>query len=58
MDWIRHDYTDLMPKDDLVQMDDDTKDPEPALAALPRLKFTLKRGDYARLKELLEAVND
>ncbi len=58
MDWIRHDYTDLMPKDDLVQMDDDIKDPEPALSALPRLKFTLKRGDYARLKELLETVND
>lgn len=58
MEWIKHDYTDLMPKADLVQLADEAGDPEPMLAALPRLKFTLRRGDYARLKELIETVND
>ena len=56
--WIRHDYTDIMPKGDLVQLDGDDNDPEPQLAALPRLNFTLKRGDYARLKDLIDIVND
>lgn len=57
-DWIEHDYTDLMPKGDLEQLERDDKDPEPALACLPRLRFTLKRGDYARLKDLIDIIND
>ena len=58
IDWILHDYTDIMPKGDLVQMEEDENDPEPALACLPRLRFTLKRGDYARLKDLIDIIND
>ena len=58
LDWIRHDYTDIMPKGDLVQLEEDSADPEPLLAAMPRLNFTLKRGDYARLKDLIDVVND
>lgn len=58
LDWILHDYTDIMPKGDLVQLEEDADDPEPQLAALPRLRFTLKRGDYARLKDLIDIVND
>ena len=58
LDWILHDYTDLMPKADLVQLPGDENDPEPALAAMPRLRFTLKRGDFARLKDLIDMIND
>lgn len=58
LDWIRHDYADLMPQGDLVQLTHDDNDPEPQLAGLPRLHFTFKRGDYALLKELLDAIND
>lgn len=58
LEWILHDYTDIMPKGDLVQMEGDENDPEPALAELPRLRFTLKRGDYARLKDLIDVIND
>ena len=58
LDWILHDYTDIIPKGDLVQLEDDADDPEPQLAALPRLRFTLKRGDFARLKDLIDIVND
>lgn len=58
LDWILHDYTDIIPKGDLVQLEDDVDDPEPQLAALPRLRFTLKRGDFARLKDLIDIVND
>ncbi len=58
IDWILHDYTDIIPKGDLVQLEDDADDPEPQLAALPRLRFTLKRGDFARLKDLIDIVND
>ncbi len=58
LNWMRFDYTDIMPDGDLVQMEGDDADPEPMLAALPRLRFTLKRGDYARLKDLIDVVND
>lgn len=58
LDWIRYDYADLMPKADLIQLSVDEEDPEPALASMPRLRFTLKRGDYARLKDLIDIIND
>lgn len=58
LEWIRHDYTDIMPIGDMLQLEEDGDDPEPMLAALPRLRFTLKRGDYARLKDLIDIVND
>ena len=58
LDWIRADYEDLMPKGDLEQKMGDSHDPEPALSALPRIRFTLRRGDYARLRDLIDVIND
>ena len=56
--WIRETFTDIMPQNDLEQTDSATDDPEPLLANLPRLHFTLKRGNFARLKELIDVIND
>jgi len=56
--WMMKDYADLMPKQDLVQMTGGSHDPEPILASLPRLCFTFRRGDYSRLRELIDLVND
>lgn len=58
VDWIRHDYTDLIPANDLVQLASDADDPDPRLAAFPRIRFTLKRGDFARLHDLIDVIND
>ena len=58
LEWICHDFTDIMPQNDLLQLEEDEADLEPMLAVLPRLRFTLKRGDYARLKDLIDVVND
>lgn len=59
LDWIRADFADLMPLADLEQkVDGDGSDPEPMLAQLPRLSFTFRSGAYARLKELIDVVND
>ena len=58
LDWIRADYEDLIPKGDLEQKMGDAHDPEPALSALPRIRFTLRRGDYARLRDLIDVIND
>lgn len=55
--WLRQDYPDLMPKGDLVQLPDAPDDHEEKLAHLPRLRFTFKRGDYARLRELIDSIN-
>ncbi len=56
--WIRETFADLIPRTDLVQLDSDGSDPEPRLAQLPRLRFTLRRGSYARLRELINLIND
>lgn len=56
--WIRETFTDIMPQGDLELLESDSADPEPLLAALPRLHFTLRRGNYARLKELIDVIND
>lgn len=59
LDWLRTDYADLMPKNDLLLMEcSDDLDPQPALSELPRLRFTFRRGNYARLRMLIDAVND
>lgn len=58
MDWIRHDFSDIMPKDDLTQEPGYERDPDPALATLPRLRFTFRKGAYNRLRELIDVVND
>lgn len=57
-DWMRKDFADIMPKDDLVYRESATDDPEEALNELPRISFTFKRGQYARLRELFDIVND
>lgn len=58
LEWIRENFTDLMPKADLTQTEQGADDPEPMLANLPRLHFSLQRGNYARLKELIDVIND
>ena len=58
MSWLREGFCDLMPQADLTLVPQDEHDPEPLLATLPRLTFTLKRGNYARLKELIDAINE
>ena len=58
LDWIRKTFADLIPKADLVQLSCDETDPEPRLVQLPRLRFTLRRGNYARLRELIDLIND
>lgn len=58
LQWIRTDYADVLPKGDLVQLPNDANDPEPKLAGLPRLRATFKRGLYARLRELIDVIND
>ena len=56
--WLMTDFADLMPRADLTLHSRGDDDPEPLLSTLPRLRFTLKRGNYARLKELIDAIND
>ena len=51
-------FADLMPKDDLRQITKkDEEDHEGLLRELPRLRFTFKRGNYARLRLLIDAIN-
>ncbi len=52
-----HQFADLIPLGDLSAREDDTDDHEPMLATLPRIRFTLKRGNYARLRELIDFLN-
>ena len=56
--WLCEDFADIMPLGDLEQLPSDTTDPDPRLGFLYRLKFTFKRGNYARLREFIDAVND
>ena len=56
--WLREDFKDIMPLKDLEQLMEDHSDPEENLGYLCRLKFTFKRGNYARLRELIDAIND
>ena len=58
LDWIRETFSDLIPNDDMEQLAGDEHDPEPMLVNLPRLRFTLRRGRYARLRELIDAIDD
>lgn len=55
--WLLQDFPDLMPQNDIVQLRADAEDPEPLLANFPRLRFTFKRGDYARLREMIDYIN-
>ena len=56
--WLLDDFDDIMPLKDLQQLADDQSDPDERLRFLSRIKFTFKRGNYARLRELIDAVND
>ena len=55
---LLEDFKDIMPLKDLEQLKEDHSDPEENLGYLCRLKFTFKRGNYARLRELIDAIND
>ncbi len=50
-------FADIIPLGDLSTREDDTDDHEAMLATLPRIRFTLKRGNYARLRELIDWLN-
>ena len=56
--WLLEDFADIMPLKDIRQLEADPSDPDERLGFLSRLKFTFKRGNYARLRELIDAVND
>lgn len=56
--WIKETFPDIAPEGDLVLLPTDDSDPEPMLSQLPRLRFTLKRGQYSRLRELIDVIND
>lgn len=58
LDWISKDFADILPQNDVVQVLGDSADPEPLLAHMPHISFTFKAGAYARLKELIDVVND
>jgi membrane protein insertase Oxa1/YidC/SpoIIIJ len=51
-------YTRRLPLKDMVQLESDPTDPDERLGFLSRVKFTFKRGNYARLRELIDAIND
>ena len=56
--WLREDFKDIMPLKDLEQLESDHTDHDERLGFLSRVKFTFKRGNYARLRELVDAIND
>ena len=58
LDWISKDFADILPEGDVEQAVSDPKDPEPMLVQMPRISFTFKSGAFARLKELIDVVND
>ncbi len=55
---MRQEYADIMPKGDLVQLDGCSEDPQSSLASLGRLRFHFNLGDYARLRQLIDDIND
>lgn len=58
MDWLRHDYKDIIYKDDLEQLENGENDPEPILGQLPRLRFSFARRNFARLRQMIDSIND
>ncbi len=54
---MAQEFADIIPLGDISAREDDTDDHEPMLATLPRIKFTFKRGNYARLRELIDFLN-
>jgi len=55
---LQADYRDLNPLGDLAQLDNDPKDPDSKLQSLPRLCFTHSIKDYARLRLMINDIND
>ena len=56
---LRENFCDLMPHQDMLHLaHGGSDDPEPLLAALPRISFSLKRGNYARLRMLIDVINN
>ncbi|MCQ2372096.1 MAG: LOG family protein, partial [Akkermansia sp.] len=58
LDWARHDFADIIEKGDLVQQENDPHDPDKLLGCLPRLRFTFGMRSFARLRELIDHIND
>ena len=56
--WLKNDFADLMLKDDLVQLENDPTDPDARLSYLYRLRFSFRQGNYARLREFIDMVNE
>ena len=58
LDWARHDFADIIEKGDLVQQENDPHDPDNMLGCLPRLRFTFGMRSFARLREMIDHIND
>lgn len=58
LDWARHDFPDIIYRNDLEQLPDDAADPDPVLARMPRLQFSFARRNFARLRQLIDHIND
>lgn len=55
---LQADYHDLNPLGDLAQLDSDPKDPDKKLQEHPRLRFTHSITDYARLRLMINDINE
>ncbi len=55
---LKQEYADIMPKNDLVQLEGCERDHEEAIASLTRLRFSFNLGDYARLRQLINDINE
>ncbi|MDO5450923.1 MAG: LOG family protein [Akkermansia sp.] len=58
MEWLQHDFQDIIAAPDLQQMENDGNDPQPVLAPLPRISFSFARRNFARLRQMIDAIND
>lgn len=56
---LQHDFADLVKDGCIVQRGPLAEEnDEPLIADLPRLVFHLKRGNYGRLRQFIDAIND
>ena len=58
LDWCRHDFADIIEKGDLAQQPNDPADPDPLLGCLPRIRFTFAMRNFARLRQMIDQIND
>ncbi len=56
---LQHDFADLVKDGCIVQRGPLAEEAdEPLIADLPRLVFHLKRGNYGRLRQFIDAINN